>query len=291
MRIGIDIGGTKIEAVALSGALEVVEHFRVPVTRGPDGVVAGALAAIGRVGRSGATSIGIGIPGAVRGSRVEHARNLAIESLDLGGILAEATGLPVRVCNDVNAAALGAWAVRDEASESLAYLNLGTGMAAGLVLHGRVWEGIGTAGEIGYVSIDPAGPEHVPGLPGTLESYASGIGITTQWGVPGATSQDIFAAAELGDPRALAIRDGVYFGAAHAVRVLALAYGADAIVLGGGLTGQGQPLLDGMRRHFAEWDAASPFVASLRLGEITTLLQDARPVPAIGAALVGSYQG
>lgn len=286
MRIGIDIGGSKIEAVAVDESLVVRGHFRAPVQRGPGGVLTGALEAISELGGKSAESIGVGIPGAVRGSVVEQAQNLDIESLDLGSLLSGTVGVPVRIGNDVNAAALGAWAVRAEPTASLAYLNLGTGLAAGLVLRGSLWEGMGAAGEIGYISIDPAGPAHIPGLPGTLESYASGIGVTQQWGVPGASSLDVFTAAQAGDPKALAIQERVYFGAAHAVRVLALAYGTDAIVLGGGLTGLGAPLLDGIRRHFETWEAASPFLASLRLGQITSLLDDPRPVPAIGAALL-----
>lgn len=295
MRIGVDIGGTKVEAVAIADDLEVLASYRTGVSRGPDGVVAGALEAIGEVARKAGgriESIGLGIPGAVRGGLVEHARNLDIESLDLGGALTEALGQDVRVCNDVNAAALGAWAVRGGTAESFAYLNLGTGLAAGLVLDGRLWEGVGgVAGEIGYISSDPDGPDFVEGLPGALEAYASGSGVTAQWGVDGATALDVFTAADAGDARASAIRDGVYRGAANAVRVLALAYGTDTVMLGGGITGLGQRLLDGMAAHFDAWAATSPFMASLRLAEITHILEDERPVHAIGAALVGGQHG
>ena len=129
-------------------------------------------------------SIGIGVPGAIRRGVVRHARIIGIGSFDLETAVAEATGAPVRVCNAVNAAALGAWALRAGRSSSFAYLNLGTGMAAGVVLDGRVWEGArGVAGEIGYIAADPHGPAHVEGLPGTLEGYASGSGVVAQWEV------------------------------------------------------------------------------------------------------------
>ncbi len=295
MRIGIDIGGTKIEAVAIDEDINVLATFRGPVRPGPTGVTCGALEAIDAVGRDasdGITSIGVGVPGAIRCGVVHHARNLGIDSFDLETAVAETTHTRVRVFNDVNAAALGAWALHGGVSRSFAYLNLGTGMAAGLVLDGRVWEGSsGLAGEIGYISADPHGPDHVQGLAGTLEGYASGSGVVAQWGVDGASAVDVFRAAQAGDARAAAIRDGVYFGAANAVRVLALAFGSDTIVIGGGLTAVGRPLCEGMAKHFDAWSETSPLIASLRLGAITHLLDDERPTHAIGAALMGGQHG
>ena len=295
MRIGIDIGGTKIESVAIGEDLDVLARFRAPVRPGPDGVTAGAIEAIDEVSRTTdgpVESIGIGAPGVVRRGVVHHARNICIESLDLETAVAEATGAVVRVSTDVNAAALGAWGLRGGSSRSFAYLNLGTGMAAGLVLDGRVLEGArGLAGEIGYVSVDPHGPDHVDGLAGSLEGYASGSGVVAQWGVEGATAVDVFSAAAAGDARAAASRDGVYFGAASAVRVLALAFDADTIVVGGGLTGLGPSLSDGMAKHFDAWSVASPLIASLELGTITHLLTDERPIHAIGAAIMGGRRG
>lgn len=295
MRIGIDIGGTKIEAVAIDESLGVLASFRGRVQRGPEGVADGTIAAVRQICRGldgRVESIGIGVPGAIRRGVVHHARNLDIGSFDLETAVAEATGAPVRVCNDVNAAALGAWALRGGTSDSFAYLNLGTGLAAGVVLGGRMWQGArGLAGEIGYVSVDPHGPAHLDGLPGALEAYASGSGMVAQWGVEGATAIDVFDAAAAGDARAIGIRDGVFFGAASAVRLLALTYGADTVVIGGGLTGIGRALCDGMARHFDEWSATSPLIASLQLDTITHVLTDERPTHAIGAAIVGGHHG
>ena len=295
MRVGIDLGGTKIEAVGIDEDLDVLATFRGPVRTGASGVTAGAIEALDEISRRAdrpIESVGIGVPGAIRRGVVRHARNLDIESLDLESAVSRATGACVRVSNDVNAAALGAWALRGGASTAFAYLNLGTGLAAGLVLDGRVWEGAqGLAGEIGYVSVDPHGSDLVDGLSGTLEGYASGSGVAGQWGVEGSTAVDVFRAADAGDPRATAIREGVYFGAASAVRLLALVVGADTIVLGGGLTALGRSLCDGMTAHFDAWAATSPLIASLDLAAITHLLDDERPTHAIGAAIIGGRSG
>ena len=128
MRIGIDIGGTKIEAVAIDEDLDVLAEFRGPVRPGPSGVTAGTIEAVDEVSRRAGgrvESIGIGVPGAIRRGVVHHARNLSIESLDLESAVAATTDACVRVSNDVNAAALGAWALGGGVSTSFAYLNLG----------------------------------------------------------------------------------------------------------------------------------------------------------------------
>lgn len=83
----------------------------------------------------------------------------------------------------------------------------------------------------------------------------------------------------------------MYFGAASAVRVLALIFGADTTVLGGGLTGLGRLLCDWMAKHFDAWSATSPLIDSLQLGKITHILNDPRPTHAIGAAIVGGRHG
>jgi len=95
----------------------------------------------------------------VASGRVEHAVNLGLSGLDLGSEVAARLGRSVRVENDVNAAALGAFSLLGRtSSQSMAYLNLGTSLAAGLVLGGRLWRGSrGVAGEIGHIPVDPAG--------------------------------------------------------------------------------------------------------------------------------------
>ena len=102
MRIGIDIGGTKIEAVAIDADLGVIATFRGPVEGGAEGVTAGAVRAVEEICHRAdgtAESVGIGVPGAIRRGVIHHARNIRISSFDLETAIAEATGLPVRVCH------------------------------------------------------------------------------------------------------------------------------------------------------------------------------------------------
>ena len=91
-----------------------------------------------------------------------------------------ATGVPTLVENDVNAAAFGASMVMGCAD--LAYLSIGTGVAAGLIFDGRLRRGAhGVAGEIGHLPVDPGGPACECGQRGCLETVASGAAIARRW--------------------------------------------------------------------------------------------------------------
>jgi glucokinase len=196
----------------------------------------------------------------------------------------------VRVENDVNAAALGAFHLLDRsAAQSMAYLNLGTGLAAGLVLGGRLWRGVrGVAGEIGHIPFDPAGPLCPCGQRGCLELYASGSAVARQWPSDHPLPvRALFDAAASGDAAALAVRDGLLECTAAAVRILVLAVDVDDVVIGGGISRLGDELLDGVRAVISRWEADSAFVTSLGLGERLQLLPADFPAAAVGAAFVG----
>src|SRR5690606_8123661 len=188
---GLDIGGTKTDAVAVGDDGRVVHTLRMPTGFGPEAVLATAVEAVERVSEATGTlvadvaSIGVGIPGAVDSvtGRVSHAVNLGLADLELGEALRARLGRRVRIENDVNAAAVGAFHLRGLGSgQSMAYLNLGTGLAAGLVLGGELWRGVsGVAGEIGHIPVDPAGPVWPCGQRGCPEPYASGTAVAPQW--------------------------------------------------------------------------------------------------------------
>ncbi len=298
MRLGLDIGGTKTDAVAVADDGRVAETLRLPTGFGAEVVLTTAVEAVQRLADAtgtpveGFASIGIGIPGAVdpRTGRVSHAVNLGLGDLELGAELRARLGRPVRVENDVNAAALGAFHLQGLGSgQSMAYLNVGTGLAAGLVLGGELWRGVsGVAGEIGHIPVDPAGPVCPCGQRGCLELYASGSAVARQW-----PSDDplpvraLFVAAASGDPAAGAVRDRLLHGVAEAVRLLVLTVDVDDVVIGGGISRVGEPLLTGVRAVIADWEAASPFVASLGLADRLRLLPPDFPAAAVGAAFVG----
>jgi predicted NBD/HSP70 family sugar kinase len=297
VRVGIDIGGTNTDAVILDDAGSVAHSVRLPSGRGPDAVVRIAtdavlgLADLARTSPTSFATVGVGVPGTVdtASGTVAHARNLDVASLDLGRRLGANLGVPVRVENDVNAAALGAFHLLGLGSDrSMAYLNLGTGLAAGLVLDGELWRGSrGAAGEIGHILIDPAGPVDEDGQSGALEVMASGSGIGSQW--PGSVT-DMLAAADRGEASAIAIRERMFGAVASAVRILVLTVDVDLVVIGGGISQLGNPLLGAVRSVFEQWEGGSPFLTSLRLGERVRILPPDSGVAATGAAWLGAVQ-
>ncbi len=152
LTVGIDIGGTKTLAIAVDAFGDIVGQVRIPSGYGAENVIAAAVEAVVRLREElpehRIDRVGIGIPGTVdhESGEVEQALNLGLESVALGAALEARLGVPVHVENDVNAAALGAIQVPSAAGSSLAYLNLGTGLAAGIVLDGRLWRGVSRRG-------------------------------------------------------------------------------------------------------------------------------------------------
>ncbi len=251
MKIGLDIGGTKTDAVAVDAAGAILGRVRLATGWGADAVVRTVLEAVRALSSdvqtdSAIESVGIGIPGQVEPgtARVVHAVNLGVEELDLAAAVGPELGVPVRVENDVKAAAFGAYALHG-ATGSMAYLNLGTGIAAGIVADGELWRGArGTAGEVGHISIDPNGPLCRCGQRGCIEALAGGGAIAERWARPGALPvRDVFDAADAGDTTARELRSGLARGVAAGVRILVLTNDVDIVVLGGGVTALGPRLM------------------------------------------------
>lgn len=296
MRVGLDVGGTKTDAVVVDARDRVLASVRLATLWGPVGVVetvADAVAALGAMAGIDAaqfSSVGIGMPGQVHpgSGRVTHALNLGVADLDVAAAVAPRLGLPVHVENDVKAAALGAAAL-EWPGASLAFLNLGTGVAAGIVLGGRLWRGAGgSAGEVGHISIDPAGPPCRCGGRGCIEALAGGAAIADRWGRPAAFPvRDVFDAADAGDALATLIRRDLARSVAAAVRILVLTADVERVVIGGGLTALADRMLPEVRVELERSAAASPFLRSLRLADRMRVLPTGSPVAAVGAAIVG----
>ena len=328
--VGLDIGGTKVLGVLvdLDARVPAALHtVRLPTVSGCEGIVASAsavvesLAELAGVPVGRLRAVGVGVPGVVdpESGDVSHAVNLGIVgTVRLGALLsARLQGVPVRVDNDLNAAALGAARVRAarlglvgapwgsgrrleggpddrvvqraRSNEDLAYLSLGTGVAAGLLLDGTVRRGArGAAGEIGHVPVVPGGLACPCGQRGCLERYASGAALDVAWpsrsGRPAPV--ELFAAAADGDRAAVAVRDAFADAVAAAVRLLILTCDVDRVVIGGGVSGVGAPLLRAVQEALAAQAARSPFLRSMAMADRVELAPQDVPVAAIGAALL-----
>ncbi len=297
VRIGVDIGGTKIEAVAIDQDCTVLHTVRRPTGFGNDALLGSLFGVLDEL-RGAETladctvsGLGIGIPGTVNSESgfVANAVNVGVAGLDLGSLVEAEQGLPVAMENDVNAAAIGAhYLLSDsEASGSSAYLNLGTGLAAGYVSNGVVVRGTsGAAGEIGHLPLGLQGEECPCGQKGCLELIASGSGIARQWTGDGRwPAVSLFEAAFDGDPVAVVVQQRFFEGVATAIRILGLTYDPTSIYIGGGLNALGQPLLRGIQQELARFSAPSPFLSGLALGERVQLVPPGLAIGSVGAAI------
>ncbi len=304
MHLGFDVGGTKTDAVVVTPSGEVVARRRRTTGWGAEAVVATIRALADDLLREAGlttadvTSIGIGMPGQVAAGStvVTHAVNLGIDALDLGRTVGRTLGAPVTAENDVKAAAVGAFALHGvgrAGARAMAYLNLGTGIAAGFVVDGALWRGVhGTAGEVGHISVDPRGPQCRCGQRGCIEAFSGGGSIAERWGRPGDLPvADVFDAADAGDPDAVVLRDGLVYGVASAVRILVLTGDVASVVVGGGVSALGDRLLGRVTERLETDAADSPFLASLHLADRLELLPPGSPAAALGAALVSAANG
>ncbi|WP_432560830.1 ROK family protein [Kineococcus sp. SYSU DK003] len=300
VRVGLDIGGTKIDGVALAsgpGAGEVLAAARRATPSGVADVVAAAAALVAELvaglvtaGPVDLEGIGVGIPGLVDpiAGTVRSAVNLGFgpDPVDLAGLLRRAVGgVPVVVENDVNATAVGAHALLAPPGD-LAVLSLGTGLAAGLVVGGELLRGAtGAAGEIGHLALDPGGHPCACGQRGCLETVAAGSALQRDWphGDEGRSAQHLFATAATGDPAAVAVRDRWSAGVALAVRTIALTCDPAVVVLAGGAAAVGEPVLRSVAAALQQQARGSAFLRGLALDQRLSLLPGDRPVAAVGA--------
>ncbi|MBP6995954.1 MAG: ROK family protein [Phycicoccus sp.] len=290
MRLGIDIGGTKTAAIVL--AEDGSEHALAvaPSGQGNAGTVTvastvanQAVDAVG--GWRGIRSVGACMPGLVdpHTGVVHEAVNLNVQALDLAGSLEDRLGRRPAVDNDVKAAALGALHTLGPAVHgSVAYVNVGTGLAAAILDDGVVVRGLrGAAGEIGHL---PIGTDVVCpcGQRGCLETLASGRALTRLWPRPPA---ELFPAAAQGDPLATQVVAGLARGIGLAIQLLVLT-GAQTVIIGGGVARSRIELAAAVTADLTARAAESAFLRSLELPTRFEVLDGDVPVAAIGAALL-----
>jgi glucokinase len=185
LRGGIDLGGTKIQAVVVDDKWNVVGQSRHPTpTKGkPEGVAKEMsetlreAAVDARVEPGDLTSAGVGSPGDVDEATgaVSQARNLPgwDGTFELGSWLTESLGTPVSVGNDVGVAtAAEAQLGAGRHYDSLIGVFWGTGVGGGIILNGKPWLGRGAAGEIGHMVVKKDGARCTCGRRGCIEAYA-----------------------------------------------------------------------------------------------------------------------
>jgi fructokinase len=250
LRIGVDLGGSKIEAVAMRGSA-VVARRRAASPRGDYAATIEAIAAIVAAVEDeagGRGSIGIGIPGAISPPTglVKNANSTWLIGKPLDRDLEGRLGRPVRLANDANCFALSE--ATDGAAAGLPVVFgviLGTGVGGGIVVHGRVLAGANAiAGEWGHSPLpwpedgEGPGPSCYCGLNGCIETFLSGPALAADHAARHGGALDAAAVAEaaLRDAAADATLRRYENRLARALATVINLLDPDAIVLGGGLS-------------------------------------------------------
>ncbi len=251
-RIGIDLGGSKVEAAAIDRQGAIRARRRIVTPAGDYGgtiaAIAGLVAAIEReIGAS--ASVGIGIPGTIVAATglVKNANSTWLNHRPLGRDVEAALGRPVRFANDANCFALSEASDGAAAGHDTVFgVILGTGVGGGIVVDGRLLVGANAiAGEWGHNPLpapqggESPGPACYCGRSGCIETFLSGPGLAADHrrhcGAPLAGPQ-IAAGAASGEAQCRATLDRYADRLARALAVVVNLIDPDAIVLGGGLS-------------------------------------------------------
>jgi fructokinase len=251
IQIGIDFGGTKIEAAALAVDGRFLARRRLPNPGSYDaavGVVTHLVQQIERdIGAQG--SIGIGIPGSVspRTNVVRNANTVWLNGRNFRGDIEQVLQRPVRLANDANCLALSE-AVDGAAagSRTVFAVIVGTGCGGGLVIDGRLIEGAnGIGGEWGHMPLPWAAGDEVPGPPcwcgrrSCIETWVSGTGLARDHVARTSqplTAESIIARAREGEDAAIVTFDRYIDRLGRALAVICDIVDPDTLVFGGGLS-------------------------------------------------------
>lgn len=261
--IGVDVGATKVLTGAVTREGKVITSRRSQMDRDTQAATLQSIEAaisdfMDEWEGSRPLGIGVGLVGQIdppAGLWLE-AMNLPIKSpVPLGKQLSDRFGLPIALDNDVHAAALAElrWGIGTGSADFI-YLNVGTGISAGLVLHGQLVRGAKNyAGELGHMVVQPEGPLCPCGRRGCVEPIASGGGMLARvqeqlihfpdsilhQQADTLTSHSIFVAADAGDPLAARISNDAIQALSIALVNLVNLLNPEWIVYGGGTLSDG----------------------------------------------------
>lgn len=276
---GIDVGGTTVKCGLFKTDGVLVEKWEIPTRTENNGseIVPDVAKTIEEklaeknISKEEVDGIGIGVPGPVNAEGdVIAAVNLFWGYKKLSKELNELTGLTVKVGNDANVAALGeAWKGAAAGAKNVILVTLGTGVGGGIIVDGKIVAGHhGAGGEIGHANVMHDETETCNcGNKGCLEQYTSATGIVRLAKQALASSEEPSVLREEKELSAKAVLDGYKSGDALSVRVMdkvgeilggALAMftavvDPETIVIGGGVSKAGQPLVDCIASHYKKY--------------------------------------
>lgn len=275
--VGVDMGASHLALLVADLSSRVLDEVDIPfeVTRGPEvclqevnAQIAGLLATAGIL-PADVVAIGVGVPGPVivdSGTVGSPPIMPGWDGYPIRSELEEYWSRPVSLNNDAELGALGEWAYGAGRGERhLVYIKVGTGVGAGLLIDGRIYQGAsGCAGEIGHITIDGRGPLCSCGNQGCLESVASGRAIAQQASeavrfgrrtrlaalasTQAISASDVAVAARLGDLVAQRIVAEAGHNLGTAIAAMVNLFNPSVVIVGGGVAQMGDLLLEPIRQ-------------------------------------------
>lgn len=276
---GVDIGGTTVKIGLFSIEGELLDKWEI-TTRTDDGgayILSDIAASIDNkltekeITKEDVKGVGMGVPGPVKeDGTVIKCVNLGWGIFNAANELSELTGLPVKVGNDANMAALGEyWQGGGKEYDNVVMVTLGTGVGGGIILNGKMLAGVnGAGGEIGHMTIDLNEQDACNcGKKGCLEQYASATGIVRLANralqatdkpsrlreVKYISAKEIFDAAKNGDDLALDLIEEHGRRLGYALANVACVVDPEVFVIGGGVSKAGDILITTTKKYFQEY--------------------------------------
>jgi predicted NBD/HSP70 family sugar kinase len=279
--LGLDLGARFVRGALadLQGEIRARQdvELREPTATAALDDIAGLVASLAEnagMALDAVDRVVLGVPGAVDGSEIRLAMNVAgLEGKAFADALDERLELPLTIENDINLAALGEQ-TRGVAQgvDDFAFISIGTGLGAGLVLRGELHRGHnGTAGELDYFRAGLS--EDLDPCAGAVSAYARDLAAGARTTLtPPYEPRDVFTAARAGDEVARQVVAEEARRIALHIAPIASVTDVRLVVLGGGIGANGDLLFGRVRALLAEWLPYPPRVEGSSLGDAAVLI-------------------
>ena len=268
-KIGVDIGGTKIKFGVLDDSNELIYKDIIPtITESKEKLIESIVEKCKEItSKYSIVGIGVGVPGLIQNGKVS-AVNLPFDNTDIVAELKKYFNLPIQLSNDANCAALAEATCGEGAKYSnVVMISLGTGIGGGIIINNKIYEGIGSAGEIGHIIIEQNGRKCPCGQSGCFERYASAKALMDDAKAAALKNKDsilykiysenendlsghtFFEAYDSDCPVAKKVMDDYLLYLASGILSIYRALNPDLIVLAGGITNRGDAILEPLKSH------------------------------------------
>lgn len=281
MRCGVDVGGTTVK-IGFINDNKIIYKYEIDTKSDTlfSDIFNSIILEIKKynINIDDLGQIGFGIPGNVVNNYINKMPNVGIENIDLNKIAKEYTKTIIKSSNDANCAALGE-AIYNNINSAY-FITLGTGVGGGLVLNGKVIDGVhSAAGEIGHIAIDKHNYKCTCGLCGCLETVASATGIKrlaieykdkykTNIDFDNLTAKSIIDSARINDELGVFVLNYISESIAKVLSILAVSCDVESFIIGGGVSYAGDILLNCIKKYYDKYSFYACKNTKIKLAEL-----------------------